>query len=89
MRRFYDGEFGDNTGGPQKFNYTTFNEGAGVSLDISPKNSTGYMTVETTIVNHNSLLDAMKAQAVKNKEICDEIIAKADNFEKEMVTTQN
>jgi hypothetical protein len=84
MRKFYDGEFADNSGGPQKFNYTTYNEGAGFSLDIVPKNSNGFITIETTIVNHTSLIDAMKAQAAKNKEICDEIIAKADNFEKGM-----
>jgi len=39
---------------------------------------------ETTIVHCDSLLEAMRVQVAKNKEICDEIIRKADNFEKEL-----
>jgi hypothetical protein len=43
-----------------------------------------YVLFETTIVHCDSLLEAMRVQVAKNKEICDEIIRKADNFEKEL-----
>jgi len=84
MIKYYDLASAENSGGIQKFNYTTSNEFAGFSLYISPKNSGGFMTIETKIINYDSLLDAMKAQAAKNKEICDEIIKKADSLEKEL-----
>lgn len=48
------------------------------------KDDNFYIMSETTIVYHESLLDAMKAQAAKNKEICDEIIRKAELFDEEM-----
>lgn len=84
IRKFYDwnGE-GAPTSFTEKFVYTTDRDSS-VEISITPDKPNTYMTVETTIINHSSLIDAMKAQAEKNKKIVDEIIQKADNFEKEM-----
>lgn len=80
IRKFYDwnGE-GAPTSYTEKYVYTTDKDN---SVNTSESNT--YMTTETTITIHESLIDAMRAQAQKNKEICDEIIRKADNFEKEL-----
>ena len=80
IKKFYDwnGE-GAPTSYTEKYVYTTDKDNSGNSMV-----SNTYTTTETTITVHESLIDAMRTQAQKNKEICDEIIRKADNFEKEM-----
>jgi hypothetical protein len=64
--------------------YTTENAGSSVELSILPVDTSNYMTVETKITNYESLLDAMKAQAEKNKEIVDEIFEKDRLFNLEL-----
>lgn len=53
------------------------------------KDNNNYVHFETTIIHYDTLLEAMKAQAAKNKEICDEIVRKADNYEKELKELNN
>lgn len=53
------------------------------------KDDNSYVHFETTVIHYDTLLEAMKAQAAKNKEICDEIIRKADNYEKELKELNN
>ena len=48
----------------------------GVTMDVYPDNPGTYMIINAVSSEFDTLIDAMRYQAVKNKEICDEIIAK-------------
>jgi len=52
----------------------------GVSLEVYPDSPGTYMIINTESVEFDSLIEAMKFQAAKNKEICDEIIKKEKAF---------
>lgn len=55
---------------------------------VKEENNT-YVVLETTVNHYDTLLGAMKAQAAKNKEICDEIIRKAELFDEELKRYDN
>jgi hypothetical protein len=60
--------------------HTTANPGASIQIDVVPKQDS-YMTIDVHAIDHDTLLDALKYSATRNKEICDEIIAKQNAFE--------
>ena len=60
--------------------HTTANPGAFIQIDVTPKQDS-YMTIDVHAVDHDTLLDAMKYSAARNKEVCDEIVAKQTAFE--------
>jgi hypothetical protein len=66
----------------RKSSYVTA-AGGELNINISNPDKNKYIDVELVTNNYDSLLDAMKAQAARNLEIANEIIAKADAFDKE------
>ena len=62
-----------------KSTYATHNS-QGVTVDVYPDNPGTYMIINVESSEFGTLLKAMRFQAAKNKEVCDEIIEKAKSF---------
>ena len=64
----------------QRIIYTT-DKGSTLDISITPTKESTFNNIQMKVNSCNTLVDAMRFQAANNKEVCDEMVAKAKNFE--------
>jgi hypothetical protein len=62
-----------------KSTYST-HDSHGVTMEVEPENPGTFMIINAEASEFDTLIEAMRFQAEKNKEVCDEIIKKEKTF---------